>query len=434
MSDDHKHALRAQAAWRGKYRARSHDAAHAEVDLPEVPASKNIRVPAGKPAIVADQAGLSDLLKHLHEKKVFAFDSEFIGEMSYVPKLCLLQVATDERIALIDPLAELDLRGFWQLMLDASVRKIVHAGHQDVEPVLRLLGQPAQNVVDTQIAAGFIGLCFPCSLLRLVQELLGVRLHKGLTFTDWTQRPLSQQQVYYAADDVRYLPALWHEIEQRFPSPATLGWLEEECAAMCRLPLYTFDPQTTYLRVRGAGTLRAAQLGMLRELVAWRDAAAQHADLPPRALVKDEVLVDLCRHPVKSAEKLAGVRNLPRPVAAQYAREILDALEIGAENPVENSPFPPRSEESPRQQFEVDAANALLQTLCHARGIDPAMVASRSDVADFVAAMHKPAMLERLPLYNSWRRQVAGEPLRQMLLEAKPANFCWGKDGLRSVE
>jgi ribonuclease D len=227
----------------------------------------------------------------------------------------------------------------------------------------------------------------------------------------------------YAADDVRYLPAVWQALCARFPTPDTARWLAEECAAMCAKPLYCFDPQTTYLRVRGAGNLHGAQLGMLRELVAWRNSAALQANLPPRALVKDEVLIDLCRHPARSADSLSGVRNLSRPVVQEYAQEILLALKRGAAQPVTPSPFPPREEELPRQQFFSDALHALALSLSHARGVDPALVASRADIAEFCSAVKNTAQLERLPLYQSWRREVLGEPLRAMLLDAR--RYCF---------
>jgi ribonuclease D len=429
MSEARKRSIRSQAEWRGKYRSRSHDAAHAGEQADAAHPERD-GVPSGGPQVVATPAELAALVETLRAAGSFAFDSEFIGEMSYVPQLCLIQVATPQGIALVDPLADLDLSSFWQLLLDPAIQKIVHSGHQDVEPVLRIFGRPAQNVVDTQIAAGFVGLCYPCSLLRLVEEVLGIRLHKGLTFTDWSQRPLSSQQMKYAADDVRYLPAVWQALAARFPTADTARWLGEECAAMCAKPLYGFDPQTTYLRVRGAATLNATQLGMLRELVAWRDAAARHADLPPRALVKDEVLIDLCRHPARSADKLAGVRNLSRPVIQEYGQDILQALERGATQPIKPSPFPPREEELPNRQFRNDAIHAMALSLAHARGVDPALVATRADVAEFSAAVNSPERLERLPLYQSWRRELVGEPLREMLLGGRRFQFTWNEKGL----
>src|SRR5262249_48948952 len=141
--------------------------------------------------------------------------SEFIGELTYVPKLCVIQVATTERVELIDPLADIDLTPFWELIADETVEKVVHAGLQDIEPVVRILNRPAANVFDTQIAAGLAGMTYPLSLSKLVYELVGYKLGKGLTFSHWDQRPLSASQLRYAADDVRYLPAARAELARR---------------------------------------------------------------------------------------------------------------------------------------------------------------------------------------------------------------------------
>ena len=135
-------------------------------------------------------------------------------------------------MALIDPLAGIDLRPFWELLCDPSVEKIVHAGQQDIEPVVRHLGRAPANIFDTQIAAGLAGLPYPVSLSKLVNELAGAKLGKGLTFTHWDQRPLSAMQLRYAADDVRYLPRV--HVRARPTSRKSSGHAEWARWRMCR--------------------------------------------------------------------------------------------------------------------------------------------------------------------------------------------------------
>jgi ribonuclease D len=426
MTEADKHSLRSHAAWRGKYRSRSHDAAHAvEADVSQLPSTDNPRI-SREPAIVVDtQDALDELLTHLREVGSFAYDSEFIGEMSYLPRLCLVQVGTEEGVWLIDPLADVSLNGFWELLADPAVRKIVHAGQQDVEPVIRILGRPAQSIVDTQIAGGFIGLAYPTSLQRLVEELLGIHLSKGLTFTDWTQRPLSAQQLRYAADDVRYLPAMWHEIEQRFPSPRTLLWLKEQSDTMCSFTQYQFSPETACLRIKGASSLKPFQLGMLRELAIWRDAAAREADLPPRAYLKDEILIDLCRNPVKTPERLAAFRGLPHPVVTNHADAILKALVDGAAQPMPDLPGLRKIEQSSAEEFTTDSVSALLQVISHAQGIDAGLVASRADLAAMLADLDRPEQLALHPLMQGWRKAAVGDQLLAVLREKRLVQLSW---------
>src|SRR6185295_5419736 len=151
----------------------------------------------------------------------------------------------------------------------------------------------------TQIACGFIGMAYPVALAKLVGEMIGAKLGKGATFTHWDQRPLTPMQLRYAADDVRYLPALRADIGRRMGDTGHWDWAKQEFAAMCDAKLYHFDPETAFMRVRGATSLSPQALAVLRELVIWRDAVARAHDVPPRAFLKDEVLIDLSRSPVK---------------------------------------------------------------------------------------------------------------------------------------
>src|SRR5688572_9878660 len=174
-----KRARYARAHHRSRQHADAHSDDHADADVANSSVVEHPHVPAGDAALVATEAGFHELLSHLRSIGSFAYDSEFIGELTYIPKLCLIQVATSARVALIDPLAGFDLKPFWELIADASVEKITHAGEQDVEPVVRHLGTEAKNVFDTQIACGFIGMAYPVALAKLVSEMLGARLGKG---------------------------------------------------------------------------------------------------------------------------------------------------------------------------------------------------------------------------------------------------------------
>ena len=213
-TDPSKH--RRHISYRSAHRAKSHESAHAEEAPPSAATQINHPlVPQGSSTLVTTESQLTELIGHLQSSGRFAYDSEFIGELTYIPKLCLIQVASAERIGLIDPLAGLNLKPFWELIADPAVEKIVHAGQQDLEPVCRELGRAPANVFDTQIAAGFIGLPYPLSLSKLINETAGVKLGKGLTFSHWDQRPLSAMQLRYAADDVRYLVLAREKIGQR---------------------------------------------------------------------------------------------------------------------------------------------------------------------------------------------------------------------------
>lgn len=399
---------------RSRHRDRNHQAAHDAGDVDERrSAIQHPMVPRGHDPMIASDDALRALLAELRQCGRFAYDSEFIGELTYVPKLCLIQVATTQRVALIDPLAGLDLSGFWELVCDPAIEKIVHAGQQDVEPVFRIASKPPANMFDTQVAAGFVALPYPLSLSKLVFELTGAKLGKGLTFSHWDHRPLSSMQLRYAADDVRYLPLAHEQIVQRLGANGHEAWARQQCAEMlCEPSVYRFDPETQYTRIRGAGSLKPPGLAILRELTIWRDAAAQTEDVPPRTLLRDEILVDIARSPTRRVEDLARVRGLPRPVEAKYGQPMVEAVQRALALPPAEHPVPRDGELPPVERFRIDALWAAAQQICYRQGIDPALVTSRQAVGDlYVAHLRGNGSADSHPLLSGWRRAALGDQL-----------------------
>jgi ribonuclease D len=433
MSDqgDRPAKSRSRPYSRGDHRARSHASAHSDAPLPPENTPDLPLVPRGPAPLLTTDAELRELIGHLRAAGRFAYDSEFIGELTYHPKLCVLQVASAERVALVDPLAKVDLTPFWELLCDPAVEKIVHAGDQDVEPVVRHLGRAPANFFDTQIAAGFVGLPYPVSLSKLVGELIGAKLGKGLTFTHWDQRPLSPMQLRYAADDVRYLPAVRAELGRRLDAAGHAAWAREECEALCEPTQYTFNPETQYLRVKGAGSLQPRNLAVLRELTVWRDAAARKADLPPRAFLRDEILIDLSRNPAKSVDKLDRVRGLPRPVEHEHGAAIVEATLRAWSSPATALPAQRDAEQAPTERFRSDALWAAAQAICAGNGIDSAIVTSRQEMADFYRAVSTGGDVSHLRVMNGWRREALGEPLIKLVQEQTEMTLRWAEGSLK---
>ncbi len=409
-----------------KFRSASHDSAHADenghADHPKV---NHPLVPHSNPQFVDRQEDLLELLQHLRSKGRFAYDSEFIGELTYFPKLCLIQVASSERVGLIDPLANLDLNPFWDLLCDPAVEKIVHAGQQDVEPVFRNCGKSAANLFDTQICAGFTGLAYPAALSKLVFELVGAKLGKGLTFTHWDQRPLSSMQLRYAADDVRYLIAVHDLLNQRLTALGHSAWARIECEGLCDPTQYGFNPQVNYLRVRGGNTLPPRQQAVLQQLTIWRDTCARDHNVPARTFLKDEILLDLARSPVKSIEKLDRVRGLPRPVEQAHGPEIIAATARGLATDPGDLPVVRDADPSPQQRFRADSLYAAFLCLCAGQSIDPNLIASRQEVGEFFRAVTAGEPTASHPLMTGWRRDAAGQAIIDLLSGKLKMQLRW---------
>ncbi len=416
---------------RHRHRARAHESAHAAAEHDNRQLPDNPLIPRGDAELIIDNDALTALAAHVRTVGTFAYDSEFIGELSYHPQLCLIQVATHERVALVDPLADLDLNIVWDLLCDPSVEKVMHAGEQDVEPVVRN-GRVPVNIFDTQIAAGFIALPYPLALSKLLRQMLDVHIGKGFTFTHWDQRPLSSVQLRYAADDVRFLPALRVAMADRLAATPHAPWVLEESAQLADPARHTFEPARDYIKIRGAGGLPPHNLSVLKELAIWRDQAARTDDLPPRSFLRDEILIDLARRPIRSESDLARVKGLPRPVESRHGRFLVELTARAMAAPTTDLPQVGGREESPEERYAIDALSATAQVWCMGRSIDIALAASRGDIVSFYRAFQE-GRVEDHKLMRGWRKEALGDALVGLLNSQRTMRFRW-EDGLKAEE
>jgi ribonuclease D len=358
------------------------------------------------PVMVATADALADMVEHLRAVGSFAYDSEFIGEQSYISQLCVVQTATTQRVFVLDPLAGLDLSSFWELFPDPVVEKIVLAGQQDLAPAVLATGRVPANIVDVQLAAGLIHPEYPLSLTRLLERFVGVNPSNPLAFTHWDKRPLSAVQIRYAADDVRYLPAAKDAICKKLDDVGRRGWAIQECvSALEDMAAYRPAPETLYLRIRGRDRLGRRQLAILRELAALRDRAARQENVPPRTLLKDGILLAMARHPAEKVADLEAVRGLPRPVEDRYGQEIVDAMAKASGLAIKDLPLEDPSE-SPSAKQAVDKLLADIGLLCQEQSIAPSLVASRKEVLRAYLAVKSGDMQQTSKILRGWRKEL----------------------------
>lgn len=342
---------------------------------------------------------------------VLAVDTEFIRERTFFPQLCLLQLATDQRSVIVDPLALDDLSPLKELFLSPHIVKVFHAGDQDLEIIYQTLALVPQPFFDTQLAAELLGMPQQSSLSNLVREFTGVRLSKTDSFSTWNLRPLTDSQVSYALDDVRYLPQIYTQMYDQLEQLGRLEWLEEDFAARTDEQRYCTSPQKAWQKVKHASSLNAAQLGVLMEVAAVRDSIAIKRNLPRKWVVTDELLVEIARLSPQNKEELFHLRGAENQLGRHWGEEILAAVKRGLELSPEE--LPERKNSMFRSATNA-AASDLLRALVNQRARDnqvtPSMLVNKEELVRLAAGER-----EGLRILTGWRYKIVGAELLLLL-------------------
>lgn len=371
---------------------------------------------------IRDERGLRRLLEQIADEPEIAIDTEFLRERTYYPRLCLLQLASRDVLALVDPLAIPDLGPLWDRICGDSAI-ILHAGTQDLEIVQRLAGRLPERVFDTQIAAAFLGLGHSVGYARLIEAVLDETPNRSEAYTDWSRRPLTQEQQEYALDDVRYLLGCVDEMRRRLAALGRTEWVREETRRHLESICHTPDPREQWKRVKGARRLSGRALAVLQEVTAWRETEAISRDVPRQRVVPDRVLVELARRAPTSSGQIEKLRGLHPREAERSAQALARVIGIATELPRGDWPRWPELPPLPDDP-NSDAVSSLLDAVLRARAqaleLAPQLLATRSDLTLLVrfslqSGGIREADAERIPLLQGWRRELVGEDLVAVL-------------------
>ena len=359
-------------------------------------------------------ATLGPLLDQARAEGTCAVDTEFVWERTYAPALCLVQLATAERLAVIDPLAGTPLDPVAELMADPAVEKVMHAPSGDLAAFVLHHDVRPRNVFDTQVAAGFAGYGGSPSLERLLDQAVGVRLRHDEGFTDWSRRPLTPTQIEYAADDVRYLLDAARALRKRLAGQGREAWVEEEMAQRygdgAKL---VQDPELAWRRVSGRGRLRGEQIAALAAAAAWREREARRRDLPASWLIKDATLIEIARRRPRTPRDAESIRGLQLRKGAQLDG-LLAAVAAAGPPPSGASEGDLPGEVRRRVRVVLPLASAVLQARCAEAGVASELVATRAELEALIAGQAMGADGGH-PLLSGWRRELAGESLLALL-------------------
>jgi ribonuclease D len=358
-----------------------------------------------------------------------ALDTEFVGEGRYRTLLCLVQLAVEDpsagtRIELLDPLADADAdaggeRERWRAQLagllgDPAVEIVVHAGRQDIALLRRALGCEIENVFDTQVAAGFLGLAAQSSYEALLNQLLGMRVAKSASFTRWDARPLSAEQLSYAREDVAHLIELALEIQRRLRHAGRLLWAREECRYLEQVSDER-DPDAVFARLPRVRSLNAASQGVARELVRWRERTAAERDRPVQSVLGDATLVEVAKRRPRTARQLQDIRGVGQAAQRRASEELIAAVRRGESR--EHEPLPsgtrPAAPEA-RDAPLIALSEALVRARAGEADLAYELLASRSDLQAIVVGERTGERADVRTL-RGWRRELVGEELIELL-------------------
>ena len=359
---------------------------------------------------IENAEGLVELCKQLKGSDWLAIDTEFERTQTYYPKLCLIQVANEEIVAIIDPFAVANLDPFFEILYDKSIIKVFHSAHQDLEIFFNLKAAIPTPIFDTQIAAPLLGYAEQIGYAKLVHQLLGVELGKTFTRSDWKQRPLKQGQLEYAINDVIYLGKVYVKFVGKLKRLDRFSWLEEDFSALADPVRYQPDPEHVWKKIREAKKLKGKNLAVLQKLAAWREITARVENRPRNWLMRDDAIVDMAQLLPESRNALMKIKNLQDRFLKNHGEVLLGVIQNAKNMPPEPlMNVQQRDKLTEQQQAIVDALSVIVRLRAEIHELNPSTLASKKELQAFVQNQDKSVLL------GGWRKQLVGDALSEFM-------------------
>jgi ribonuclease D len=366
--------------------------------------------------LITTDEQLATALKMLSGSNFIALDTEFMRERTYYASLCLIQAATPDACVIIDPLAAMDLQPLWTFLNDRSRLKVLHSGRQDLEVLTQAMAAPSVGgqttavpvpgpIFDTQVAAALLGSPAQVGYATLIAERIGRTLPKAHTRTDWSRRPLSAEQLEYAADDVRYLVPLYLDLQAALSARGRAQWQTEEAEEMEDPSLYRIEPADAWRRLKGLERLRPDQRATVKLIAQWREARAMRKDKPRGWILADEFVRAIAERMPTSRVELDTVDGLSANFLRKRSEEIVDLVKQGRANAASEAPAMMPVRPDPALVARTTKLLALVRSEAQRLDVAPELLATRRDIEQIVFSGRSDHMT------TGWRREAIGEKL-----------------------
>ncbi|RCL03862.1 MAG: ribonuclease D [Candidatus Tokpelaia sp. JSC161] len=350
------------------------------------------------------KAAIDILLK----SQFITVDTEFCREATFWPKVCLIQIASPETAILIDPLErDIDLTPFAKLMSAKETLKVFHSARQDLEMIYHLTGLIPKPLFDTQIAAMVCGHGDSISYERLVFHITKHKINKSSCFTNWSQRPLSQQQINYALADVTHLREVYTSLRDTLQQSNRYSWLNEEINKL-EEETYDLSPEEAWKKVKGR-VHNPRELSVLQKIAAWREREAQKRNRPRSHILKDHTLIEIAIQQPRTRNQIRNLRTIPRiyknsdHITDQLLKTIEEALKMKKEAlPTLNRCS--NYQEKKEKQSQVEIIKLLLKVVTTENNVATRIVATNDDITEIVIKREKADVLAM----RGWRFDIFG--------------------------
>jgi len=348
---------------------------------------------------------LQKLCDDLTHAKVIFFDTEFMREKTFYPKLCLLQLGFDGNNYAVDPIT-INVQPLLEQLVSCETLLVFHSGRQDLEILFNATGKLPKNILDTQIAATVCGFGEQVSYAELVNKLTGQVIDKSQRFTDWSIRPLSSHQIDYALKDVVYLPEVFEKLSREINDKDRKKWLLEDEKALLDIASYQEDPDNAWTKVKSKNK-RYADVTVMKELAKWRDEQARKLDKPRRRIVSDDILTEFAVQKPKTTDALDKLR-----IIGNVSRETMEKMrEIVIKADTLPKEAHKKAKGGARDRFDEETADLLKILLRYNSaklGVVAKLVATSTEIADFIRG-------EEVQFTSGWRRDAFGADAEKLL-------------------